>query len=335
MDPAFREDDGLRFDEHFTAQWDLWLDRELGQGGANHNRWRRLLAYLELDQVREMARSLCNELVDLDALRDQLAAAHLDPSLRDRLAAAQGRAVQILAAHDRPKRRKIESMLDAAGAVFRSLIDRGLDGLADLDADVRRELDRDLDTRVAAGWGEEEFEEASGLIGLAQQFRQVDQPFFRDMLSLLEPFVREVRRTFVADGWLSFDGLLARACRLLRDHPQVRERIKRDYRAVLVDEFQDTDPVQYEIILYVSERPGHRARSWQEIELEPGKLFIVGDPKQSIYAFRRADIEAFDRVVRKICDDGGEALSLRTNFRSHGSVLAVVNEVFDRLFQRR
>ncbi|HZS94157.1 MAG TPA: UvrD-helicase domain-containing protein [Chloroflexota bacterium] len=335
VDPAFREDDGLRFDEHFTAQWDLWLDRELGQGGANHNRWRRLLAYLELDQVREMARSLCNELVDLDALRDQLAAAHLDPSLRDRLAAAQGRAVQILAAHDRPKRRKIESMLDAAGAVFRSLIDRGLDGLADLDADVRRELDRDLDTRVAAGWGEEEFEEASGLIGLAQQFRQVDQPFFRDMLSLLEPFVREVRRTFVADGWLSFDGLLARACRLLRDHPQVRERIKRDYRAVLVDEFQDTDPVQYEIILYVSERPGHRARSWQEIELEPGKLFIVGDPKQSIYAFRRADIEAFDRVVRKICDDGGEALSLRTNFRSHGSVLAVVNEVFDRLFQRR
>ncbi|MEW6247030.1 MAG: UvrD-helicase domain-containing protein [Nitrospirota bacterium] len=335
VDPAFQEDDGLRFDEHFTAQWDLWLDRELGKGGANHDLWRRLLAHMELEQVRETARSLCSELVDLDELRGQLAAAHLDPSLRDRLAAARDRAAQLLAAHDRPKRRKIESMLEAAGAVFRSLVDRGLDGLADLDVDVRRELDRDLDKRVAGGWGEEELEEAAGLIGLAQRFRQVDQAFFLDVLSLLEPFVQEVRHTFVADGWLSFDGLLARARSLLRDHPQVRERIKRDYRAVLVDEFQDTDPVQYEIILYVSERPGRHARSWQDIELEPGKLFIVGDPKQSIYAFRRADIEAFDRVVRKIRDDGGEELSLRTNFRSHGSVLAVVNEVFDRLFQRR
>ncbi len=335
VDPAFQEDDGLRFDEHFTAHWDLWLDRELEKGGANHDLWRRLLAHMDLDQVREMARSLSSELVDLDELRDQLAAGHLDPSLRDRLAAARDRATQILAVHDRPKRRKIESMLEAASAVFRSLVDRGLDGLAGVDAAVRQELDRDLDKRAPSGWGEEEFEEAAGLIGLAQRLRQVDQPFFREVLSLLEPFVREVRRTFVADGWLSFDGLLARACRLLRDHPQVRERIKRDYRAVLVDEFQDTDPVQYEIILYVSERPGRHARSWQEIELEPGKLFIVGDPKQSIYAFRRADIEAFDRVVRKVLDDGGEELSLRTNFRSHGSVLAVVNEVFDRLFQRQ
>lgn len=69
--------------------------------------------------------------------------------------------------------------------------------------------------------------------------------------------------------------------------------------------------------------------------LEPGKLFIVGDPKQSIYAFRRADIEAFDRVVEKVTTEGGRAETLTTNFRSDGAVLEAVNEVFDRLFERR
>ncbi len=68
------------------------------------------------------------------------------------------------------------------------------------------------------------------------------------------------------------------------------------------------------------------------MELEPGKLFIVGDPKQSIYAFRRADIEAFERVVTKIRDGGGLVCDLTTNFRSHAAVLEVVNEAFDRLF---
>ena len=65
----------------------------------------------------------------------------------------------------------------------------------------------------------------------------------------------------------------------------------------------------------------------------PGKLFIVGDPKQSIYAFRRADIEAFDQVVEKVTHDGGIVCStFLTNFRSDGAILEAVNAVFDRLF---
>jgi ATP-dependent helicase/nuclease subunit A len=119
----------------------------------------------------------------------------------------------------------------------------------------------------------------------------------------------------------------------LRDYPAVRARIKQTYRAILVDEFQDTDPVQYEIILYLSERTGSHHTAWHDVDLEPGKLFIVGDPKQSVYAFRRADIEAFERVVEKIRAGGGGIHSLVTNFRSDESLLDVVNNVFDRLFQ--
>jgi ATP-dependent helicase/nuclease subunit A len=136
----------------------------------------------------------------------------------------------------------------------------------------------------------------------------------------------------VDKGWLSFDGLLARARGLLHAHPGVREGIKREYRAVLVDEFQDTDPIQYEIILAVSEELGCHETAWQDMRLDPGKLFIVGDPKQSIYAFRRADIEAFDRVVDKITQGGGVIQTLTTNFRSAAAVLSPINDIFDRLF---
>ena len=73
---------------------------------------------------------------------------------------------------------------------------------------------------------------------------------------------------------------------------------------------------------------------WRKVGLEPGKLFVVGDPKQSIYAFRRADIEAYLEVVEKIvmAQDGIEC-RLITNFRSDRAILDVVNGAFEQLIQ--
>ncbi len=334
VDPSFREDDGLRFDEHFTTWWNLWLDRELAQQGSNHVLWRRLLSRATLDELRDLARSLCNELVELDEVRNQIETTELTGSLRDWLACAHDRAGTLLAAHDRPKRRKIELMLAAGQSLFGLLADRGSSGMDEMGLNDREALSKDPG-KCVAGWDEKEFQESKSLIEIAQLFLHVEQSFFRDLLVLLIPFVLEVRQSFVAEGWMSFDGLLARARSLLRDHPSVRERIKRDYQALLVDEFQDSDPLQYEILLYVSEQAGGCATTWQKIELARGKLFIVGDPKQSIYAFRRADIEAFDRVVHKIEGGGGVIHTLTTNFRSDGALLGAINDVFDRLFHRR
>jgi ATP-dependent helicase/nuclease subunit A len=244
------------------------------------------------------------------------------------------RAEQLLKTYDRPKRRKVEHMLAAAASLMRLMADNGLPGRQGLAMDEREWLGKDLGSAVG-GWAKGDFKEATALIQAAQQLLAVDHAFLSDLVTLLIPLVRNIRETFARQGWISFDGLLARARTLLLEHPLVRERIKRDYRAVLVDEFQDTDPVQYEIILAVSERQGSRAAHWHEMTLEPGKLFIVGDPKQSIYAFRRADIEAFDRVVEKVTVDGGVVQTLTTNFRSDVAVLEPVNEVFDRLFERQ
>lgn len=329
VDPEFQEDDGLRFEEHFATQWDLWIDHELGASGRDHARWRRLLAAAGLSELRGLARALCNELVPLDNLIHQLDDPGLLLPVREWVEKKRERSAQLLASSDGGKRRKLESLLAAAYDLYGRLLEHG-PGVGPSDA--ADSLEGELGA-PPAGWTPEAFAEAKEIISAAHRIVQVDSGLLRDMVAVLLPLVRTVRRTFVEQGWLSFDGLLAKARDLLRDHPRVREQLKRDYEAVLVDEFQDTDPVQYEIILYLAERQERCEAGWQKVDLEPGKLFIVGDPKQSIYAFRRADIEAFQCVLSKIETSGGAVHELRTNFRSHEAILEVVNAVFDRLFQ--
>jgi ATP-dependent helicase/nuclease subunit A len=332
IDPQFQEDDGSRFKELFHSEWGRWLDDELGSTGLQHERWRRVLAGTTLEDLQQFACALSGDFIDLDELERQCRSRSLDGALRDWIVATQGRAATLLAEQDRPKRRKAEQMLAAAVQSLTLLLDQGPPGLAQVTQEERLVLNKDLG-KAPAGWDEDSFQAAASIIGLAQQLLSVDQLYFQEVVTLLRPFLQHVRHGFHTSGWIAFDGLLARAKMLLRDHPAVRSRIKQTYRAILVDEFQDTDPVQYEIILYLGERAGSHQTAWQDVDLEPGKLFIVGDPKQSIYAFRRADIEAFERVVAKIRAGGGGVYSLVTNFRSDGAVLDVVNNVFDRLFQ--
>ena len=335
VDPAFREDDGLRFEEHFIRCWDVWIDHELSREGTHHTFWRTMLQRAGIDQIRVLAQALCSELVDLPALSTQLENARLGSAQVQWLSETGTRARALLDRYDRPKRRKIEEMLGSTVALTTLLLDHGVDAVDEVPAVDRQWLEKELDSKPASGWEKADHHEAALLIKTAQEILSVDHALFINLLKIIAPVVSDIRSSFVAQGWLSFDGLLARARSLLDEYPAVRERIKRDYRAVLVDEFQDTDPVQYEIILAVSEQLGCHATAWQDLALEPGKLFIVGDPKQSIYAFRRADIEAFDRVVDKIAADRGVVQTLTTNFRSDAAVLGPINEVFDRLFVRR
>ncbi|HUI27514.1 MAG TPA: UvrD-helicase domain-containing protein, partial [Candidatus Kryptonia bacterium] len=131
---------------------------------------------------------------------------------------------------------------------------------------------------------------------------------------------------------LDFSDLLLRTRDLLAHNRFVRGQLQRRFQALLVDEFQDTDPLQLEIVFFLAERTT-RAAAWHEVELAPGKLFLVGDPKQSIYRFRRADIELYDSATRAIMRDGAP-LDLRTNFRSRRSLVEWVNRCFSRLIRR-
>ena len=137
-----------------------------------------------------------------------------------------------------------------------------------------------------------------------------------------DAFERERRRT----GALTFQDLLMSAARLLRTHPEARESLGRRYRRLLVDEFQDTDPVQAEVLLLLSSPADGRA--WQEAEPRPGALFVVGDPKQSIYRFRRADIAVYN-LVRDRFRGFGDIVRLVANFRSLPPIGELVDGVFD------
>ena len=112
----------------------------------------------------------------------------------------------------------------------------------------------------------------------------------------------------------------------MRDNLEVRAYFQRRFHYLLVDEFQDTDPLQAELIFFLSESEPLAAR-WSEVQLAPGKLFLVGDPKQSIYRFRRADIQIY-KQAKQVLERSGQGLVIRQNFRSSGSVIRAVNDLF-------
>ena len=129
------------------------------------------------------------------------------------------------------------------------------------------------------------------------------------------------------EGVLSFQDLLARTAALLRSRPDVRVAFSKRHPFLLVDEFQDTDPLQAEMLLLLT-AVDDNATNWRETTIKPGSLFVVGDPKQSIYRFRRADIDTFEFVKQRIAESGGEVLHLQTNFRTNRELVGWVNERF-------
>lgn len=128
---------------------------------------------------------------------------------------------------------------------------------------------------------------------------------------------------------LNFQDLMMHTSQLLKKNPEVRSYFQEKYRFLLVDEFQDTDPLQAEIMFYLtSENP--REQIWTKCRPRPGSLFVVGDPKQAIYRFRRADIDTYNRVKQLMEEHDGEVLQLITNFRSVNSVTEELNTVFEK-----
>ncbi len=133
------------------------------------------------------------------------------------------------------------------------------------------------------------------------------------------------------EGVLDYQDLLLKTASLLKDRPSVRRYFRERYPYVLVDEFQDTDPIQAQILMYLTAQDPMETE-WKECRPAPGSLFVVGDPKQSIYRFRRADIQMYKQVRSIIDDAGGKIVRLRANFRSVEPIIDWVNGVFEDVF---
>ncbi|MEN3338411.1 MAG: CRISPR-associated exonuclease Cas4, partial [Acidobacteriota bacterium] len=128
-------------------------------------------------------------------------------------------------------------------------------------------------------------------------------------------------------GALDFLDLLLKARALVTGNEAVRRGFQARFTHLFVDEFQDTDPLQAEILLLLAAADPTHA-DWRTAVPVPGRLFIVGDPKQSIYRFRRADVG----IYRDVCDHlercGARRLHLTTSFRSVPQIQACINAAF-------
>ena len=128
-----------------------------------------------------------------------------------------------------------------------------------------------------------------------------------ELTGALRQFIADDAARRRRDGVLTYDDLLLEARDLLVASEEARRDLRARYRAILIDEFQDTDPLQAQIALLLAAEPD--TDDWTQARPGPGRLVLAGDPKQSIYRFRRADIDIYEQV-RQIFADSPETSSV-------------------------
>lgn len=329
VEPGFRVEERRRGDAVLAETWTDFLERETGISAPRRDLWRRVLGAFGTREVRKVAWEAARFGIPEESFRADGAAAALR-RLRSEARAVAERAASILERQrgmsDLPRlyletsARWLEGFASADG------------GVPSFDAEARTCFSRRSPPGPNArlsGVGADEYDAAARsihrLVGRIATLRPEDTAA---LVEAVELFAREAREAWLSAGALDFDALVLLARNLLRDRPDVRERERRTLRMILVDEFQDTDPLQHEIVLYLSGRLGESETDAYRVPLESGRLFVVGDPKQSIYRFRGADHSEYRRAVARIVNEGGAQLTLSSNFRSVPGVLAPVNALF-------
>jgi len=350
VDPAFEQLDQLGSDLQRARLWDEWLT-ELAASDPETDAARRGLARLlragvRLEWLRELAlgpRGVFNERYDLDPVRPPAG----EPALNEALAGLA---------------QPLERLASFCSVACSNAGDKGCVAALDLVAAGRTLLDRapvDLDQQAAAlyalpakatptapGGAKGNWDPAQGgkdelqvrykaVVAEVHAARETYAAFLTSLaVAVADAFSRWAADAQLAQGRLDFTDLLGRLRDLLARDLAARAALQARFSYVLLDEFQDTDPLQAEIVFLLCER-APVASDWREVVLQPGKLFVVGDPKQSIYRFRRADIGMYDQVKRLVAGQPGGAGALeviRQNFRTTPAVVNWVNNVFAGVF---
>ncbi|HZI66991.1 MAG TPA: UvrD-helicase domain-containing protein, partial [Thermoanaerobaculia bacterium] len=338
LDPDFSQLDPTASAELADRVWNDWWRREIEESpnGAIANALREGIVVGRLEDemgssLTQIARALYNERTRLDdASLPHAEVASIVPLFarwKAELAVAVGDA-RTTAGAAIAYLREISSFLDSLSASksLEELAERAegafpggaLTGGSGLWTEERKDETGDLVKKIKGFFREKQF---------AAQVRK--WPALTAALDrLVEPgsgYLAAVAAEKRRRNFLDFDDLLLSARDLLKGSAAARAHFRRRFEFIAVDEFQDTDPLQMEILLRLSAADGGE-EDWRSIRPVPGRLFVVGDPKQSIYRFRRADVESYRAAAR-----GLERESLEASRRSYPAILRWVNEVFRRL----
>ncbi|TPW20597.1 MAG: hypothetical protein FD126_1525, partial [Elusimicrobia bacterium] len=324
VDPGFLIDEGDAFDETFAAEWALYLDAELGLDARHKKEWVGVLRRAELAELEGLARDLSSDSASLSRHgRSEPVMAAVTKLVH---------ALKNLVQRDKPKpkgnSKMLERLPDLLGrleALLAALTEPPALDPAPRYAPFKR-------SKWPANWedipGEADYESACDL---AEDCSAQGLALLAHALARVGAVAGRVSSELQRRGRVGFDGLLSRARDLVKDDLDTRELLKAQFDAILVDEFQDTDPLQGELLLFLSEALGGRAGRWEDVVPGPGRLFVVGDPKQSIYRFRGADIRAYESFTDHLKKHEALACDLTVNFRSHEGLVKPVNEVFHKV----
>lgn len=337
LPPGFQSRDAIQADIAFDERWREWIDGALDDPQAQEALRPALEQGLQLGQMREIADAFHQ---NYDLIADASFEVPPMPSpaaplldARDeleRLSAFSKSDDDVLLAHVRGVL-ALAAQVERADALeaYRVLaqspkIRPGRGRKADWNTDP--ETGQNACTAIKAL-----LKEVDGETG--ENLEQTRTAVLVPVLRLLRDFVIDYAAERKAEGAADFHDLLVWARDLLRDDVDVRDYFRECYSHIFIDEVQDTDPIQAEIAMFLAEdapdsaEPSSRPRDWREARPAPGKLFVVGDPKQSIYRFRRADIEQVKHLQERV---GGVRENLTQNFRSLRPIIAWVNHVFGR-----
>ena len=335
LPPGFQPRDEIQADIAFDEQWGEWLDFTLDDPQAQEALRPALEMGLQLGQMRQIASAFHKnyDLIEgasfdtppmpcpaspLLAVRDEL----------ERLSAFSKSDDDVLLAH-------VRDVLALASQVERADASEAYRVLAQ-SPKIRFGRGRQADWDTDPDTGQ------NACTAIKALLKKIDNEMMDDLertraavlapiLDLLKEFVLEYAAKRKADGVADFHDLLVWARDLLRDNIEVRDYFRERYSHIFIDEVQDTDPIQAEIAMFLAEDapdsvdPANRPHDWRKVRPAPGKLFVVGDPKQSIYRFRRADIEQVKQLHERV---GGRRENLTQNFRSLRPIIAWVNHVF-------
>jgi ATP-dependent exoDNAse (exonuclease V) beta subunit len=334
--PGFEELDEVQAKALYARAFDIWIQNALGQMSPG---LRRILSRISVVPANEEGSAL-DRLRDAGShfieWRDFPAAWRREPFERERemdtLIGRVNQLAEMISTCESPRnelRKGLQCVVDFQSRLRVSDYDYVEGLLLSLSQDLR-EVRKGFSKKFSSKYSRDE------VVAAKDQLRTELEGFLRkcgaDLACLLQAEMQGLVRTYeelkARSGKLDFADLLIRTRDLIRGDDRVRRFLQTQFTHIFVDEFQDTDPVQAEILTILSS-DDPSVTEWRAARPLPGKLFLVGDPKQSIYRFRRADILFYQDICQELRRKGAELIYLSQSFRSVPPIQGAVNAAFE------
>lgn len=330
VDPQFEVADELTLSLLFDEVWQKWLEKEMD---ASTPALKRALRFgVSIGSIKEIAEEIVN---NRDLYKGKPAKVHASvSSFLERLEINIAELLELSKKHCTNEQDR--------GCQQIQQLHRHLEDFRTISTEEKERLIFDM--HISKGKGNREYwnpmtvcAKVKAIFGkMEQEIEEAKQKIAQDICAELADwfggFLKAMDLAKRNRGCLDFEDLLICTRDMLKDNMEARKYFQNKFKYIFVDEFQDTDPLQTEIIFFLSEE-SPEANHWDQVKVKEGKLFIVGDPKQSIYRFRRADIEIYNQA-KKLLLERGKRSDIVVNFRAVPSIIRWVNLVFADLIKR-